>query len=191
MTPGDPRRYHTVEMTDATLVRSALDGDTGAFSALVDRHARPCLRYAIRMLGSVEDAEEVTQETMMRAHRSLAHYDDRMSFRTWVMSILVNRCRSALLQRRRRSARVVIDEEAVKKASVRSTAGDLELRDAIERAMVKLEPSQREAFLLKHVELLSYEEIASVTGAGISALKMRVQRACEHLQVLLEEDRHA
>jgi RNA polymerase sigma-70 factor (ECF subfamily) len=191
VTLPEVRRYHPVEMTDAMLVRCALDGDPAAFTMLVDRHAPVCLRFATRMLGSSEDAEEVTQETLLRVHRSLSRYDAQMSFRTWMMSILVNRCRSALLHRKRRTARVVLDEEAVKRATVRSAAHDVELRDAIERALVQLEPAQREAFLLKHVELLSYDEIAAVTGVGLSALKMRVQRACDRLQVLLEEDRYA
>ncbi|MDB4913432.1 MAG: polymerase sigma factor, sigma-70 family [Gemmatimonadetes bacterium] len=180
-----------MEMTDAMLVRDALEGDPSAFAMLVDRHAPRCLRYATRMLGSLQDAEEVTQETLLRVHRNLATYDPQMSFSTWMMSILVNRCRSALLQQRRRSARVVLDEDAVKLAFVPSTAGDVELRDAIERAVAQLDEAQREAFLLKHVEMLSYDDIAAVTGAGVSALKMRVQRACERLQVLLHEDRYA
>jgi RNA polymerase sigma-70 factor, ECF subfamily len=65
------------------------------------------------------------------------------------------------------------------------------LRDAIERALARLEPTQREAFLLKHVESLSYEEMATATDVGISALKIRVQRACERLQASLREDLHA
>jgi RNA polymerase sigma-70 factor (ECF subfamily) len=178
-------------MTDAMLVRAVLAGDSGAFAALVDRHARICLRFATRMLGSRQDAEEVAQETFLRAHRALARYDERMSFRTWLMSILINRCRTAMLHRKRRTARVVLDEQAVDDASVESGAADAALRDAIERALARLDPDQREAFLLKHVESLSYEEMSAATGVGISALKMRVRRACERLQTMLEEDRYA
>jgi RNA polymerase sigma-70 factor (ECF subfamily) len=143
------------------------------------------------MLGSIEDAEEVTQETLLRAHRALARYDGRTAFRTWIMSILINRCRTALLVRHRRTTRIVLDDDAVQRAESRDFAPDLELRHAIDRAIGQLEPVQREAFLLKHVEQLSYEEMASLTGAGVSALKMRVQRACERLQVLLQEERNA
>jgi RNA polymerase sigma-70 factor (ECF subfamily) len=64
-------------------------------------------------------------------------------------------------------------------------------REEIERALAVLHEDQREAFLLKHVEDLSYEEMAEITGAGISALKMRVKRACERLRELLEEVRSA
>jgi RNA polymerase sigma-70 factor (ECF subfamily) len=185
------RRYHPSEMTDAMCVRAVLDGDSGAFAILVDRHAAACLRFATRMLGSREDAEDATQETLVRAHRALARFDDGMSFRTWIMSILINRCRTAMLRRQRRTARVVLDEGAVDRAQANGSSEDTELRDAIERAMARLEPAQREAFLLKHVESLSYEEMAAVTGIGISALKMRVARACERLQVSLREDRYA
>jgi RNA polymerase sigma-70 factor (ECF subfamily) len=178
-------------MTDAMLVRAVLAGDGDAFATLVDRHARACLRFAARMLGSEQDAEDAAQETFVRAYRALDRYDERMSFRTWVMSILINRCRTAMLHRRRRSARVVLDEQAVGEASVDSDASDAALRDAIERALAQLDPDQREAFLLKHVESLSYEEMSAATGVGVSALKMRVRRACERLQVLLEEDRYA
>jgi RNA polymerase sigma-70 factor, ECF subfamily len=187
VTPVAYRGYHPAETTDADLVRATLDGDSTAFAELVNRHSRPCIRYATRMLGSREDAEDVAQETWLRAHRALARYDDRTAFRTWLMSILINRCRTALLHRRRRTARVVFDDAAVERAHVDAHANGADLRLTIARALAQLDPSQREAFLLKHVEQLSYDEMAAVTGAGVSALKMRVQRACERLQRLIEE----
>jgi RNA polymerase sigma-70 factor (ECF subfamily) len=143
------------------------------------------------MLGNREDAEEVTQDALLRAHRALDRFDTTMQFRTWVMSILINRCRTALLYRRRRTSRVVLDAAAVDAARARDESGGVELRDAIDRALAQLDPPQREAFLLKHVESMSYEEMAAATGAGISALKMRVQRACDRLQLLLREDVNA
>jgi RNA polymerase sigma-70 factor, ECF subfamily len=177
-------------MADAALVAAVLAGDPDAFTRLVDRHSGPCLRFATRMLGDVQDAEDVTQEAFLRAYAALNRYDGTASFQTWLMSILVNRCRTALLTRKRRDARVIIDETLVGAASVSDAGGDAALRDAIERALTRLDPAQREAFLLKHVEQLSYDEIAAMTGTGVSALKMRVQRACERLQTLLQEDRH-
>ena len=85
---------------------------------------------------------------------------------------------------------MVLDEAVLDQAAA-AEGSDPELRDAIERALARLEPGQREAFLLKHVEQLTYEEMAEATGAGVSALKMRVQRACDRLQILLKEDRYA
>jgi len=180
-------RVDVDSMTDATLVRRVLDGDPRAFTILVDRHLQPCLRFATRMLGGRHDAEDVTQEALLRAYRALATYDPAGSFRTWLFAILVNRCRTSLLQRSRYVRRVVTDEDAMHNAVSGDDAAATELRIEIERALALLEPDQREAFLLKHVEQLGYDEMAVVTGAGVSALKMRVKRACERLQELLGE----
>jgi RNA polymerase sigma-70 factor (ECF subfamily) len=177
-------------MTDASLVRAVLEGNVAAFTTLVDRHSRVCLRFATRMLGNPEDAEDVTQEAFLRAYGALGRYDERVTFRTWVMSILINRCRTALGSRRKREARVIVDDSAVAVAAMSSGADDLAMRDALERALAQLDDAHREAFLLRHVEQLGYDEMAAMTGAGVSALKMRVRRACERLQILLEDDRN-
>ena len=182
--------YNKATMTDASLVRAVLEGNVAAFTTLVDRHSRVCLRFATRMLGDPEDAEDVTQEAFLRAYGALGRYDERVTFRTWIMSILINRCRTALGSRRKREARVIVDDSAVAVAATSSGASDLEMRDALERALAQLDDAHREAFLLKHVEQLGYDEMAAMTGAGVSALKMRVRRACERLQILLEDDRH-
>jgi RNA polymerase sigma-70 factor (ECF subfamily) len=174
-------------MTDEMLVRRALDGDGRAFTALVDRHAGACLRYATRMLGSVEDAEDVTQDSLYRAYRALASYEHTTAFRTWLMAILINRCRSMLLYRGRREARVRTDTDRVNLATVDADVDRMATREAIDRALATLDADLREAFLLKHVEQLNYDEMAAATGLGVSALKMRVKRACDRLRVALEE----
>lgn len=176
-----------IGMTDGALVRRTLDGDARAFTELVDRHAAACLRYAARMLGDKSDAEDVAQETFLRAFKALDSYDDRLPFRTWLFSILINRCRTAMSQRMRRDRRVVRDQEALERSSVEPGQDAVELREELNWAIAALSPEQREAFLLRHIEELSYEEIMAVTGAGMSALKMRVKRACERLQQLLTE----
>lgn len=189
VTRDEDRGYNRAAMNDAALVRAVLEGHQPAFATLVDRHAPVCLRYATRMLGSREDAEDVTQETFVRAYGALARYDGSVAFQTWLMSILINRCRTALSARRKRDARIAPDNGSVAAAAVAADADDAALRDAIEHALARLDSQQREAFLLKHVEQLSYEEMSRMTGTGVSALKMRVRRACEHLQRLLEGDR--
>lgn len=176
-----------IGMTDGALVRRTLDGDARAFTELVDRHAAACLRFATRMLGDRSEAEDAAQETFLRAFKALGSYDERLPFRTWLFSILINRCRTAMTQRMRRERRVVFDSEALERSSVEAAQESIELREELNRAIATLTPEQREAFLLRHIEELSYEEIMSVTGAGMSALKMRVKRACERLQQLLTE----
>jgi RNA polymerase sigma-70 factor (ECF subfamily) len=174
---------------DAALVRRVLDGDAGAFTTLIDRHAAACLRFATRMLGNRADAEDATQETLVRAYRALGRYEDREVFRTWLFSILVNRCRTAAMRRGRRDRRVIADEATLAGAAVDSDAAAVDLHVELERALAALDPDQREAFVLKHVEQWSYEEMAAATGVGVSALKMRVKRACERLQSLMAEVR--
>ena len=174
-------------MTDAELVRSTLDGDTRAFTELVDRHAPACLRYATRMLGDRADAEDVAQESFLRAHRALASYDQGQPFRTWLFAILINRCRTAMGRRAKRERRFVVDADAGSLSFASDDSRSFELRNEIEWAAASLPAEQREAFLLRHVEGLSYEEMSQATGAGVSALKMRVKRAAERLKILLEE----
>ncbi|HEY9427942.1 MAG TPA: RNA polymerase sigma factor [Gemmatimonadaceae bacterium] len=174
--------------SDAALVERVLDGDPRAFAVLVRRHEHVCIRFATRMLGTLEDAEDATQEALVRAYRALGRYDSRGAFRTWLFAILINCCRTALLRRARRARCIVADSVSVARAVAEQAPDASEYRDAIQRALMALEPPQREAFLMKHVEQLSYEEMAAITGAGTSALKMRVRRACERMQSLLEED---
>jgi RNA polymerase sigma-70 factor (ECF subfamily) len=172
---------------DATLVRRALARDAHAFGMLVDRHGPPCLRFAARMLGNREDAEDATQETLMRAYQSLGAYDGRTAFRTWLFAILVNRCRTAMLRRLRRERRVRTDGDHVLRATVASGVDGLHVDIEIERALDRISSPLREAFLLKHVEQLEYTEMAAITGQRVSALKMRVQRACAQLATDLRE----
>lgn len=174
-------------MTDATLVRQVLEGDTAAFTMLVDRHAAACTRFAMRMLGNREDAEDATQESFLRAYRFLGRYEERQAFRTWLFQILVNRCRTLAVRRQRQHRMFLLDDGAIANASVPPAAESSELRSELQRAIAALDADQREAFLLKHVEQLSYEEMAAITGVGISALKMRVKRACDRMQWLLRE----
>lgn len=174
-------------MTDAELARDAMNGSVRAFSRLAERHTPAALRYATRMLGNREDAEESVQEALLRAYRALATYDERVQFRTWLFAILVNRCRTAYAARRRRERVVCDDPAATDAASVPGDAEGVALRVELMRAVDRLGAEQREAFLLKHVEQLEYTEMADITGASISALKMRVQRACRQLQLDLRE----
>jgi len=187
VTQPDVPGFNLATMTDAMLVRRVLDGDTAAFTTLVDRHAAACTRFATRMLGNREDAEDATQETFLRAYRSLARYEERQAFRTWLFQILINRCRTAAVRRQRRHRMFLVDDSAIAAASVRPAVDAGDLRAELKRAIDALDPDQREAFLLKHVEQLSYDEMAAATGIGVSALKMRVKRACDRMQLMLRE----
>ena len=172
-------------MSDSVLVRRVKEGDRDAFEELVGRHYPGCLRYATRMLGNRADAEEVVQDTFVRAYRALPRYEPRDRFHAWLYRILINRCRTVGARGIRRSRHLYnYSLAAGPQAAPPPTVGD-GLLPRITDAMLELPDEYREAFLLKYVEDLSYQEMSDLTGAGISALKMRVKRARERLQDLL------
>ena len=172
------------------LVRAAQHGDVRAFAALVDAYYARCLRFALHMLSNRSDAEEAVQDTFVRVYRALPNYEERESFEPWLFRILANRCRSAGARERRRSE-VVEFGEVPERASERRHDEAIAWREEIARALASLPEEQREAFLMRHVEDLSYDDMAIATGAGISALKMRVKRACDALRIRLTEDDRA
>ncbi|MBL8961426.1 MAG: RNA polymerase sigma factor [Gemmatimonadetes bacterium] len=176
-----------VQNDDAAIVARVLAGDTAAYAILVGRYRAQFARYAVRMLGTREDAEEALQDAFVRAYRSLARCDDPERFGSWLFRILANRCRTTGTRRGRREKTFVRDEGALLGAAHEHPAEQAAWREEIDRALARLDVEQREAFLLKHVEDLGYEEMSELTGVGVSALKMRVKRACERMRVLLQE----
>src|SRR5215203_3742635 len=163
--------------TDAMLVGRVLGGDAGAYGTLVDRHAPACLRFATCMLESRDEAEAATRAALLAAYRTLRRYDPHMPFRGWLFAILIDGCRDALLARCRRARIVTYDGD-------RPWAPVADRAD-VARAVSSLEPAYREALLLKHVEELSYGEMATATRLTVPALKTRVRDACDRLQSLL------
>jgi RNA polymerase sigma-70 factor (ECF subfamily) len=176
------------EESDGQLLGRVLAGDREVYARLVERYRDRLGRYALRMLGNQADAEEALQDTFVRAYRSLANCNRPDGFGPWIYAILVNRCRTYGAKRARRDAVMVPGDVALATASVDHSEGRDALRDAITWALYQLPEEQREAFLLKHVEDLSYESIEAITGVRASALRMRVFRAREELRKLLAEE---
>lgn len=171
-----------VTPSDADLVMRSRDGDRAAFAALVTRYRGRFLRFAHHMLGNQEDAEEAVQDALVRAWKALSQCDPQR-FGAWAHRILLNRCRTRAVRghwfRRRR-----VDLHHAEVMGVQDQ--DLFWREEINRALEQLPVDQREAFLLKHVDEMTYEDMSSMTGASVPALKMRVSRACDRLRAQLE-----
>lgn len=174
-------------LTDGQIVARVLAGDVDSYAVLVSRYRGRLGRYAFHMLGSREDSEEALQDAFVRAYRSLARCDDPEKFGAWLFRILLNRCRTSGARGHRRRQTFVADEVALLSASVEHPAERNAWREEIGGALQQLRTDQREAFLMKYVDDLSYEEMSQVTGVGVSALKMRVLRACDRLRELLAE----
>jgi RNA polymerase sigma-70 factor (ECF subfamily) len=184
--------------SDPVLVAAVLAGDVDAFAALARRYRDTHVRFATRTLGSRADADDVLQSAFLRAYRNLGACREPERFAAWLSQIVVNECRTYASRRSRRERRFTDDAHALDNVAAEpggfSTEGAAlgdDTREEVGRALARLGPEQREAFVLKHVEELSYEEMAQVTGVGVSALKMRVKRACERLRELLEGVQYA
>jgi len=176
------------QRTDGELVRGALDGSEEAYSELVRRYQDLLYRHAERMSGSPDEAEDIVQLAFIKAYRNLATCQNPDYVGAWIFRITANACKDHL--KSRRSDGIAIDEVA----GLAGDEGDpgreldrLDLRSRIDAALRRLPVDQREAFVMKHVEGLSYQEMGEVLGVSVPALKMRVHRAREDLQELLEE----
>jgi RNA polymerase sigma-70 factor (ECF subfamily) len=174
-------------LSDALVVARVLGGDGEAFGIIIRRYEPGLLRFATRMLGSPDAAADAVAESLVRAYRHLAQCRDRDHLKSWLYRITGNRCRSHL--GRRHAGDVPLDD-APPVADPADTWAVLERGEQValvERALEGLAPEKREAFVLKHVEGMSYEEMSAATGARIPTLKMRVHRAREALLAALKE----
>lgn len=178
--------------TDAALVRRVRAGDTEAFRLLVDRHHDDALRYATHLLGDPADAEDAVQETFVRAYRYLASYREQDRFRGWLWRILVNRCRTLAAEgaRRPHTSDPSVLAHLADPGSPEVELDRRVLRQDLAEALRTLPIEQREAVLLHFADGLSYPEMSAATGTGVSALKMRVHRACERLRTILSSRFH-
>lgn len=173
-------------MSDLAIIHRVLDGDVEAYARLVDRHFDRCARIAVRIVGNREDAEEALQDAFFRAWNALGDYEERERFSAWLTRIVVNQCRTVLARTRRREA-MFLDLDAGDLSLAAITPDDGPSWSDLERALAQLPTAQREALVLRYADDLTYEEMARITGAGESALKMRVQRAFARLRALLSE----
>ena len=172
------------------MVRAVLAGDEEAYAILVRRYKDVLYRYAERMTGRPDDAADVVQRAFIKGFRRLDRCREPERVGGWLFRIAVNLCKDQLKGRAKRE----VPLEAG--GPLRSTRGlpeegaeRAEIREEIYRALQSLGDEQREAFVLKHVEGWSYEEMSEKLDVSVSALKMRVHRAREQLQGLLERYR--
>ena len=171
--------------SDAELIQRILNGEGERYAILVERYQDALFRHAVGMVGDSDAAADLVQDSLVKAYTRLHTCNDPARFPAWVFRILRNRCRDWLKNRRQQTVELREDTAASDHENPGTELERSELGRVVESALARLPEAQREAFLLKHVEGLSYEEMAERLDTGVSALKMRVMRAREALQLLL------
>jgi len=181
-----------MEMTDASTVSRARSGDAEAFRLLVDNHSRVIFRVAYRMTGNEHDADDVVQETFLRAYRQIDHFEERANFGTWLHRIAIN-CSLDLLRSRGRHARQYGGDPSDEEMNVKSDAPQpdrlllsAEMQQHVAKAMELLSGNERTAFLLRHFEGMPVEEIGKTLGIQVNAAKHTIFRAVKKLREALE-----
>lgn len=174
--------------TDEVLLRRAGEGDQGAFLELYDRHRQPIFRFAYRLLGEVDIAEDVTHDCFLSLIRKPENFrPERASLRTYLFAAARNLALKHFRSTGRETGLDEISEEpqlSSRHQPLRKLL-DEELAAEVRRAVFSLAPLQREALVLFEYEGLSLNEIAEITGADVGAVKGRLFRARERLKSIL------
>lgn len=173
-----------MEDSDFELVQRTLSGDDEAFARLVQRHQRSVYNLGYRMMGTREDAEDVTQETFLAAYRHLKSYDKRWPFKNWLLSIAHNKCVDWL-----RKSRPQYDLDGLEdaKARVEEMVLQKERSEMIQSALQKLPFEDRAVVVLKYWEGMSYKEIAETLNVNEGSVRNRLYRARKALAEMLKE----
>jgi RNA polymerase sigma-70 factor (ECF subfamily) len=191
-----------MEPTDRTYVARARAGDADAYRVLVERHGRALFRLCFRMTGNQQDAEDVVQESFLRAFRQLSKFDERASFGTWLYRIAANCSLDLVRSRKRRSEHQSLigdstggsggqaDDPVLSLPSTDPTperaALSGEIRERLAEAMNELSATERTAFVLRHFEGMRIEEVSRVLECQPGAAKHSVFRAVQKLRRALE-----
>ena len=187
-----------MEQTDRAYVARARSGDADAYRVLVERHGRALFRLAFRMTGNEQDAEDVVQESFLRAYRQLSKFDERASFGTWLYRIAANCSLDLVRARKRRSEHLapadtdrsesedpVLNLPSLDPTPERSALSS-EVRARVAEAMNDLSATERTAFVLRHFEGMCIEDVSRVLECQPGAAKHSVFRAVQKLRRALE-----
>ncbi len=182
------------------LVKRAQDGDAAAFEELVEAYKAKIYNYVLRMLGQAETAEDVAQETFIKAYSSLGSFRGASSFQTWLYRIASNLAIDTMRRRKYRQASYSLDEPLdvsggqVERDIEDGTAGperqleSAQLQRRVSEAILELSPKLRTVVVLYELQGLSYEEIAAIVGAPLGTVKSRLFNAREHLKKMLADE---
>jgi len=189
-------KTNRMEWTDQAAAEEVRKGNQLAFRVLVERHSRPVFHLAFRMSGNEQDAEDLVQETFLRAYKQLNRFDGRSAFGTWLYRICTNCALDLLRSRKSRKEVKVHSPEEGAPSWLDSIAGrepgpdrltqSKQIAALLEPALNQLSETERTAFVLRHYEGCDIEEIARRLGVQPNAAKHSVFRAVQKLRRALQ-----
>lgn len=172
---------------DSALAEAAAGGDREAFGRLLERHYDLVYRVAYRYAGSAADAEDIAQDVCVTLAGKLGGFGRRSRFTTWLISVVINRCRDHL--RRRRSAQSLVERYGVLREAEDADRADSNRRSAwLHQALQSLQPELRETVLLVVAEELSHAEAAAILGCAETTVSWRMHEAKKRLRSQLDQD---
>lgn len=174
------------EPSDRELVRAAKGGETAAFEELVRRHSPALFSFIYRLVGSPTDAEELTQETWVRAWRALAGFKEKSGFKTWVFRIGMNLALN-LRARARHTEELNESLPALENVQPEEVFRKKRRAELVQEALARLPGDQRVAVVLWAYQGMSYQEIAATMGRSVRAVDSLLFRAKAGLREFLEE----
>ena len=183
---------YKAEDEETDVIEAVCRGETQSYGLLVAKYKKPLFNLAFRMTGSYEDADDLAQESFMRAFQALHRFDRKKPFFTWLYTITLNLIKNHL----KRKGRVVFEEvreDVLVKGCVPdegscSTMAEENPIAAVETCMQKLPHDLREALVLRFYQDLPFDAVAEILHLSLSAAKMRVYRGLERLREMMEEE---
>jgi RNA polymerase sigma-70 factor, ECF subfamily len=175
------------QKSEAEIVARILKGDRQAYAMLVDAYKSPIYNLAYRMTGSSDDADDLTQETFIRAYQNLWRYDRCRKFFSWLYSLALNLIKSHL--RKKNKYKKSSEELNAHFLSDKNPSPETELMETqeINVYLLRLEPESRSMLIMKFHQGLTFGEITQITGKSLSAVKMSVYRGLEKLKYLMNK----
>jgi RNA polymerase sigma-70 factor (ECF subfamily) len=175
------------QKTEAEIVIRILKGEKQAYTLLIDEYKTHVYNLAYRMTGNPEDADDLTQETFIRAYQYLWRYDRRRKFFTWLYTLALNLIRNHLKKDKNNKISEVLSTHLSNDEELSPESKLVEAQE-INFCLLLLDDESRAMVIMRFYQGLSFEEISGITGKSLSAVKMNIYRSMEKLKELMNKD---
>ena len=180
------------EEKDKKLICNFLDGNEKAFNEIVKMYQKCIYWHARRMVGNHLDADEITQQVIILLYNKLSGFKFKSSLKTWIYRITANRCINFLRYRKLKSFLTYYDDDSLK---IRASEDIIlkyeqkEILDNLSKILDKLPLKQKQIFVLRHFEGMSYSEISEITGKSIGGLKANYFHAAKKVFEMVKNEK--